>query len=94
MLVAFTVYLATTLILRPLGEEHPALMSQTRKILLGARRRYLRLIVAFVVIFGSTRGDNEEFQPQNEFKLDTWIDLPGPFDINKAVALPRDRRRS
>jgi F-type H+-transporting ATPase subunit a len=37
------------------------------------------------VIFGFTRRDNEEFQPQNEFKLDTWVNLPGPFDINKAV---------
>jgi len=27
----------------------------------------------------------EEFQPQNEFKIDPWIDLPGPMDINKAV---------
>jgi F-type H+-transporting ATPase subunit a len=28
---------------------------------------------------------NESYKPQNEFKLDPWIDLPGPFDINKAV---------
>jgi len=28
---------------------------------------------------------NENYKPQNEFKLDPWIDLPGPFDINKAV---------
>jgi F-type H+-transporting ATPase subunit a len=28
---------------------------------------------------------NEDYKPQNEFKLDTWVDLPGPFDINKAV---------
>jgi F-type H+-transporting ATPase subunit a len=28
---------------------------------------------------------NESFRPQDEFKLDPWIDLPGPFDINKAV---------
>jgi F-type H+-transporting ATPase subunit a len=28
---------------------------------------------------------NEEYKPQNEFKLDPWINLPGPFDINKAV---------
>jgi F-type H+-transporting ATPase subunit a len=40
------------------------------------------LIVAF---FGFTRRDNEEFLPQNEFKLDTWVNLPGPLDINKAV---------
>ena len=42
-------------------------------------------MVVVVAIFGFTRRDNEEFQPQNEFKLDTWINLPGPFDINKAV---------
>ncbi|MDQ3630963.1 MAG: F0F1 ATP synthase subunit A [Actinomycetota bacterium] len=28
---------------------------------------------------------NEEYRPQDEFKLDPLIDLPGPFDINKAV---------
>ena len=28
---------------------------------------------------------NEDYKPQNEFKLDPFIDLPGPFDINKAV---------
>lgn len=28
---------------------------------------------------------NEDFKPQNEFKLDPWINLPGPMDINKAV---------
>jgi F-type H+-transporting ATPase subunit a len=28
---------------------------------------------------------NESYHPQNEFKLDPWINLPGPFDINKAV---------
>ena len=48
--------------------------------------RLLRFsLVAVVVIFGFTRTDNEEFTPQNEFKLDTWVDLPGPMDINKAV---------
>ena len=38
-LVAFTVYLATTLVLRPHGEEHAQLMSKTRKILFGGVRR-------------------------------------------------------
>lgn len=28
---------------------------------------------------------NDSYKPQNEFKLDPWINLPGPFDINKAV---------
>ncbi len=26
-----------------------------------------------------------DFRPQDEFKLEPWLDLPGPFDINKAV---------
>ncbi len=42
-------------------------------------------LIVVVVVFGFTRRDNDEFQPQNEFQLDTWIELPGPFDINKAV---------
>lgn len=40
--------------------------------------------IALVALVGSS-GRNETFEPQNEFKLDTWISLPGPFDINKAV---------
>jgi F-type H+-transporting ATPase subunit a len=60
-------------------------MSTRRKILFGALGFYLLSLVLLLVIFGFTRRDNEEFQPQNEFKLDTWINLPGPFDINKAV---------
>jgi F-type H+-transporting ATPase subunit a len=60
-------------------------MSTRRKILFGVFGFYLLSLVLIVVIFGFTRRDNNEFQPQNEFKLDTWINLPGPFDINKAV---------
>ena len=60
-------------------------MSTRRKILFGVLGFYLFSLVLIVVIFGFTRRDNEEFQPQNEFKLDTWVNLPGPFDINKAV---------
>jgi len=56
-----------------------------RKVLLAVTGVYIGLMVLLVVIFGATRRDNEEFQPQNEFQLDTWIALPGPFDINKAV---------
>jgi len=56
-----------------------------RKVLLAIGAAYLGAMVLLVVIFGSTRRDNEEFQPQNEFQLDTWIALPGPFDVNKAV---------
>jgi len=60
-------------------------MKTRSKILLGIAGVYLLAMVLVVVFFGATRRDNEEFLPQNEFKLDTWIDLPGPFDINKAV---------
>jgi F-type H+-transporting ATPase subunit a len=60
-------------------------MSSRTKILLGVVGFYAVSLIAIFVIFGFTRRDNEEFQPQNEFKLDTWVDLPGPFDINKAV---------
>ena len=48
----------------------------------------LFLVTALIgVLFGSA-GRNDEFQPQNEFKLDPWIELKlGPIDmsINKAV---------
>jgi F-type H+-transporting ATPase subunit a len=60
-------------------------MSSRRKILLGVVAFYVISLVGILLIFGFTRRDNEEFQPQNEFKLDTWVNLPGPFDINKAV---------
>jgi F-type H+-transporting ATPase subunit a len=45
---------------------------------------WLGVAVLIAVVFGS-EGKNEEFQPQNEFRLDPWVDLPGPFDINRAV---------
>jgi F-type H+-transporting ATPase subunit a len=49
------------------------------------------LLVALAVIVSlvaPSAGKNEDFQPQNEFKLDNWINLKiGPLDmgINKAV---------
>jgi F-type H+-transporting ATPase subunit a len=46
---------------------------------------WLLLLFVVVAVFGWSRSDNKEFQPQNEFKLETWINLPGPFDINKGV---------
>jgi F-type H+-transporting ATPase subunit a len=45
---------------------------------------YLLGLILLVVVAGSG-GKNDEYQPQNEFKLEPWINLPGPFDINKAV---------
>ena len=59
-------------------------MTTRNKVLIGLGV-YALVTVVVAIIFGWTRDDNEGFQPQNEFKLDTWIALPGPFDINKAV---------
>ena len=60
-------------------------MSSRKKVLLGAFALYVLAMVLVVALFGATRRDNEEFLPQNEFRLDTWVNLPGPLDINKAV---------
>jgi F-type H+-transporting ATPase subunit a len=49
---------------------------------------YFGLMVFLVVVFGASGTENEEFKPQNEFKLEPWISLEiGPIDmsINKAV---------
>jgi F-type H+-transporting ATPase subunit a len=59
-------------------------MSQRKKIILGVAGFYLAGLVLLVVLFGATRHNNNSFQPQNEFKLVTWIHL-GVFSINKAV---------
>jgi F-type H+-transporting ATPase subunit a len=60
-------------------------MTTRNKILLSIFGVYFATIALVVVIFGFTRRDNKDFLPQNEFKLDTWVNLPGPLDINKAV---------
>ena len=67
-------------------------MTTRRKVPIGLGL-YVVLTVAVAIIFGWTRDDNEEFQPQKEFQLDTWITLPGPFDINKAVLYVSSPRR-
>ena len=61
-------------------------MSTKRKVFLGLGG----LIVAAIIVnlLFPSEGKNEEFQPQNEFKLDPWVELKlGPFDmsLNKAV---------
>jgi F-type H+-transporting ATPase subunit a len=60
-------------------------VKKSTKILLAVGGVYFLTIFVVVLVFGFERVDNEEFQPQNEFKLDTWVDLPGPLDINKGV---------
>jgi F-type H+-transporting ATPase subunit a len=61
-------------------------MTTKRKVFLSVAGVVALTIILFGV-FGS-EGRNNEFQPQNEFKLDPWISLKlGPIDmsINKAV---------
>ena len=45
---------------------------------------YIGLMIVVVAIFGFERIDDSPFKPENEFKLDPWIDL-GFMSINKAV---------
>ena len=59
-------------------------MSTGKRIALIVGGIYLFLIVLSIGIFGWSRLDNDEFKPQNEFKLDDWIGS-GPFAFNKAV---------
>jgi F-type H+-transporting ATPase subunit a len=61
-------------------------MSTKAKFFIGAGA-YFALFILMLLIFGSS-GKNEEFQPQNEFKLEPWISihLGGiDFSVNKAV---------
>jgi F-type H+-transporting ATPase subunit a len=61
-------------------------MSTKSKVLIGLGA-YLGLFILLLLIFGNN-GKNEEFKPQNEFKLDPWVSIHiGSVDlsINKAV---------
>ena len=58
-------------------------MSTKSKLLIGFGVYILGCIV-IVVATGWHRSQNNEFHPQNEFKLDTWFSI-GPIDFNKAV---------
>jgi F-type H+-transporting ATPase subunit a len=61
-------------------------VSTGRKVLIGVVI-WLGLAVVLFLVFGS-EGKNEAFKPQNEFKLDPWIELKiGSLDLsfNKAV---------
>jgi F-type H+-transporting ATPase subunit a len=61
-------------------------MSTKKKVFLGIGI-YLLIVIILGVAFGSS-GKNEEFKPQNEFKLESWIPIKiGGIDlsINRAV---------
>jgi F-type H+-transporting ATPase subunit a len=56
----------------------------TKQKLLAVAGVWIGGVIALVAIFGFTGHRNTSFEPQNEFKLDTWVNL-GIFSINKAV---------
>jgi F-type H+-transporting ATPase subunit a len=61
-------------------------MSTKAKVLLGLGI-YFAVSIALFLIFGD-QGKNDAFQPQNEFKLEPWIEIKIggiDFSINKAV---------
>jgi F-type H+-transporting ATPase subunit a len=62
------------------------LMRTRTKVLLGVGG-YLLVAILLLVIFGND-GKNEEFKPQDEFKLEPWLSLKVggiDFSINRAV---------
>jgi F-type H+-transporting ATPase subunit a len=68
------------------GAEQRGGLSTRAKVLI-ALGIYLGVAVLLYAIFGD-EGRNEEFQPQDEFKLDPWIEIKiGSLDLsfNKAV---------
>jgi F-type H+-transporting ATPase subunit a len=70
-----------------LGGE-PEKSHKVRNRLLIAFGVYLAGLIALIAIYGFKGTRNEEFKPQNEFKLDAWISIHiGPIDlsINKGV---------
>ncbi|MDX6683761.1 MAG: F-type H+-transporting ATPase subunit a [Solirubrobacteraceae bacterium] len=60
-------------------------MSTRRKLKWGIGGAYIGGMILIVALFGATRADNPLFHPAEEFKLLTWLDLPGPMDLNKGV---------
>ena len=61
-------------------------MSTRAKVLLGVGG-YLLVAILLLVVFGND-GKNDEFKPQDEFKLDAWLSIKVggiDFSINRAV---------
>ena len=59
-------------------------MTKTRKILLYGFGIYLVAFACIVYLLFGSAGKNDEFKPQDEFKLDPWFSI-GPIEFNKAV---------
>jgi F-type H+-transporting ATPase subunit a len=65
------------------SEPAPPKSSVKRRLLLLAAV-WIGGVIVLVVIYGFKGTRNNSFQPQNEFKLENWVNL-GIFSINKAV---------
>jgi F-type H+-transporting ATPase subunit a len=66
------------------GTDDPAPKSSVKRKLLFVLGVYLAGLIALIAIYGFKGHRNEAFKPQNEFKLENWVNL-GIFSINKAV---------
>jgi F-type H+-transporting ATPase subunit a len=69
--------------LDPAG-NHKRRKLSTKQTLLLLGTVWLGGVVVLALIYGIHGTRNTTFEPQNEFKLDTWVNL-GIFSINKAV---------
>jgi F-type H+-transporting ATPase subunit a len=65
-------------------EGGPRRRFSTKQKLLAGAGVWIGGVIVLVVIYGFKGTRNNVFQPQNEFKLDNWVNL-GIFSINKAV---------
>jgi F-type H+-transporting ATPase subunit a len=59
--------------------------SKALRVLLIGGIVYLVGMAVLLAIFGFSRSDHPTFAPHEKYRLDPWINLPGPFDINRAV---------
>jgi F-type H+-transporting ATPase subunit a len=66
------------------GSQPPRKQSSVKRTLLILAGVYLAGLIALIAIYGFKGHRNSAYQPQNEFKLESWVDL-GVFSINKAV---------
>jgi F-type H+-transporting ATPase subunit a len=80
---AGTVQAAAALPESPAPEGEKGGLSLSTKVLIGLGV-WLGGTIALVLIAGFSGTRNAAFEPQNEFKLDSWVSL-GVFSINKAV---------
>jgi F-type H+-transporting ATPase subunit a len=68
----------------PPGSGEPTKPRRTKKLLLIGLSVWFGGVLLLIVIYGFHGTRNKAFEPQNEFKLDNWVEL-GQFSINKAV---------